>query len=188
MTSTKDKTKPTDTNESTDETSQPPEDSTEVVTPEFPREINGIVFQTPDELAEYAKTISELQKEVKNILKTSGKVGRPPSQKKVMAEAVSVILNENPSAVLNELLDKLTEDTPIRVMFDTTSQQFISPVVKTVTEGSGTRGGKKLSVDGTEYPSAKNARETLHPDTEGKAQNRAAIITFLKAQGHSVME
>lgn len=160
----------------------------EKVNSEFPRTIGGHVFQTPEELKKYSEEITAQQKEVKAILKEAGKVGRPVSVKRVTSEAIASVLNDNMSEELLEKLEALTEDTAIRITYNPTTQVFSFPTVKSGGGGGGSRGGKTLNVDGVDYPSAKNARDTLHPDTKDKQQNRRAIIAYLKNEKHTIAE
>jgi hypothetical protein len=159
---------------------------------EYPREINGIIYNTPEELKAYADSLKEAAKATREALKEIGAVGKAPSQRKVFAELVSRVLNENASNELMEKLSEVEEDTSIRIVFNKSTGMFEYPVQKS-SGGSGEgapRGGKPLTVDGVEYPSARNARDTLHPDMVGKSQNRQAIINFLKHEdrGHTVQE
>jgi len=153
---------------------------------EFPQTIGGKVYNTVEELKAYVDEITKIQKEVNTVLKTAGKVGRPASQKRVVSELVSSILNQNMSEELTTKLANLKEDTSVRIMYNPKDKIFSFPPIKTG-GGGGTR-SKPLTVDGIEYTSAKKARETLHSDTVGKQQNRASIITFLKNEKHTVVE
>ena len=162
----------------------------EVVNVEFPKTVGDLVFNTPEELASYVKDLQEKTSAAKAVLKTLPKAPRPTSQRKAIADLVSAVLNEHANTDLMERVTSLEETTAIRIVFNIESGQFEAPVTKTRESGTGTgtRTGSPLTVDGVEYPSAKNARETLYPDTIGKQQNKKSIISFLSGKGHTVIE
>ena len=161
-------------------------EETQPVVVEYPRTIGDKVFQTPQELEEYSKQLNDLNKEVKAIVKAS-KPGRPVSQKKVISTAVADFLNEDMSDDLRLALMKIEGDFILRLNIK--DGVFAMPVAATRAEGSGgNRGGRKVNVDGTEYPSAKNARDTLHPDMKDKQQNFKTIVKYLEGKEHTVTE
>ena len=151
---------------------------------DFPKTIGDRTFQTPAELAEYAASLSAQLKEVNPIVKAT-KPGRPVSLKKQVTTAVCTFINNNMDESLSDSIAALEEETIIRL---TISDGIVSiPVSPKRTEGSGgNRGGRAVNVDGVDYPSAKNARDTLHPDMKEKSQNLQAVVKYLKNQGHEV--
>jgi len=158
----------------------------EKTTSEFPKTIAGKTFQTPQELADYAKELNDLNKEVKELVKAT-KPGRPASQKKLISTAVSDFLNENMSDDLRLALGKVEGDFNMRLNLK--DGVFTMPVAAPRGEGTGgNRGGRKIVVDGQEFPSAKNARDTLHPEMKDKSQNYKAIVKYLQNEKHEVVE
>jgi hypothetical protein len=158
----------------------------------FERTIGGRTFHSPEELMAYVAEMDAALKSEKSFLKEKGLVAtRAPSQRRVLAEHVANILNENMTDELRAELEKAGEDTAIRVMFMSEDNSFVYPAPKaSSSNGSGTTGsrGVPLTVDGTEYPSAKNARDTLHPAMKDQNQNRKSIIAYLKKENHEVIE
>ena len=168
-----------ETNIMATETAEKPE-----VNIDFPKTIGDRTFQTPAELAEYAASLSAQLKEVNPIVKAT-KPGRPVSLKKQVTTAVCTFINNNMDDKLSASLAELDEETIIRL---TINDGVVSmPVAAKRTEGSGgNRGGRAVNVDGVDYPSAKNARDTLHPDMKEKSQNLQAVVKYLENQGHEV--
>jgi len=153
----------------------------------FPRKIGDNTFQTPEEMQAFLDKMTASTKEARQVLKAV-RPGRPPSQKKVLAEATADILNKHMTKDLREKLGTIDEDIAIRVMFEKETSTFVAPTPKPREggDGGGPRGGRPLVVDGKEYPSAKNARDTLHTDTVGNQQNRKAIISYLRGKEHTI--
>ena len=178
--------------ESRPEVSVAEEPVTEVTQEEeitFPRTINNIIFNTPEELRKYATELQERLKSVKSVVKAvGGSATRTPSAKKLLIEALCKIINENMSDETKEKLGALTENTKISIHYDVTEKVFTIPTPKTREGGSGGKGGSPMTVDGKDYPSAKAARETLYPDEKGKQKNRQSTIAFLKSKNHTVTE
>ena len=151
---------------------------------DFPKTIGDRTFQTPAELAEYAASLSAQLKEVNPIVKAT-KPGRPVSQKKAISNAVAGFLNDTMSDELQSALEKVEGDFILRLSLK--DGVFSMPVSAPRAEGSGgNRGGRSVNVDGVDYPSAKNARDTLHPDMKDKSQNLQAVVKYLENQGHTV--
>jgi len=151
----------------------------------FPQTIGDITFQTPEELAEYAAKLDKQLKEMKPIVKAT-KPGRPASQKKQVSEAVAKFLNSEMDDELQAAIANVEDNFVLRL--NLSNGTFSLPVSAPRAEGSGgNRGGRAISVDEKDYPSAKNARDTLHPDMKDKSQNYAAIVKYLEAQGHTVV-
>ncbi len=167
------------TTEATETKEQPEVNTT------FPQTIGDKTFQTPGELAEYAASLSKLMAEVKPIVKAT-KPGRPTPQKKLVSTAVAEFLNSEMDDVLREAIGKVEGDFMLRL--NLSEGKFSMPVAAPRAEGSGgNRGGRAINVDEQDYPSAKNARDTLHPDMKEKSQNYDAIVRYLQAQGHNVV-
>ena len=168
-----------ETNAMATETAEKPE-----VNIDFPKTIGDRTFQTPAELAEYAASLSAQLKEVNPIVKAT-KPGRPVSQKKVISTAVASFLNGNMSDELQSAVEKVEGDFILRLNLK--DGIFSIPVSAPRAEGSGgNRGGRAVNVDGVNFPSAKNARDTLHPDMKEKSQNLQAVVKYLENQGHEV--
>ena len=153
----------------------------------FPRKIGDNIFNTPEEMQSFLDKMTADTKEARQVLKAV-RPGRPPSQKKVFAEATAEILNKHMTKDLREKLAALDEDTPIRITFEKATGTFVAPTPKAREGGGGggPRGGRELVVDDKAYPSAKNARDTLHTDTTGNQQNRKAIISYLRGKDHKI--
>jgi len=156
----------------------------------FPRMVGDREFQTPEELQEHVKQLKELAKAGTEILKKAGKTSKAPSQKKVLSEMVAAVLNENMTDELKAKVSGIEEDSRIAVIFLKESGTFAYPTPKAREGGTsgGPRGGRTLVVDGKEYPSAKNARDTLHPEESAKQQNRKTIINFLRKDGKHTID
>ena len=151
----------------------------------FPRTVGDLVFQTPEEFKTYVEELDKNVKELKKVVKAT-KPGRPTSEKKKLSEAVAAFLNENMDDNIREQCSKIEEDFNLRLSL--IKGVFLIPVTKTREGGGGNRGGRKITVDGQDYPSSKGARDTLYPEMKDKNQNYSAISKYLKNKGHEVVE
>lgn len=153
---------------------------------EWPRRVGELTFHTPAELEEYVKKLRETVKTEAAFLK--GKKPKAVSQKTKSHQAMADFINANMPEDLKAILVEVKEDFPLRLRWYPELGQVGVPVTKQPTRSSnGTGGGAQpLIVDETEYPSAKKARDTLHPDMKEKSQNRETIIKYLRGQKHAV--
>jgi hypothetical protein len=161
----------------------------------FPRTIGEKTFYSAEELQQYIAQLDALRSESRGALKEMGisvPGGRAPSQRKQLAESLAGVINDNRDAFSSvfEMVSQLEEDTSIRVEYNKETGMFRYPTPTKSGEGTGSGGrrAEPLNVDGKEYPSAKGARDTLHPEMVGKSQNRTSIISYLKREGHNVAD
>lgn len=156
-------------------------DDNAVQTESFPRTIGGRVYKTPEELAVRVKELKDGAKELASYLKTSKT--RVPSPRRILAEKVIEILNANMGA-FKDVITKFEAGSKVSssIKYDVETKTF------SYGSSSGGGGGQKrtLTVDGKEYPSAKAAREQLHPETKGDQQNRKSIISYLESKNHKI--
>jgi len=185
---TQPRTKPPSSNQEPDKKEgedQVTTDTKPEVNTDFPKTVGDRTFQTPAELAEYASNLRNQLKEVGPIVKAT-KPGRPVSQKKQISTAVATFLNSEMTDELRVAIAKVEGDFILRLSM--TDGVFSMPVAATRGEGSGgNRGGRAINVDGVDFPSAKNARDILHPDMKNKSQNYDAIVKYLENEKHKVI-
>ena len=142
----------------------------------FPKTIEGKVFNTADELKEHVAKLTAQAKEGREYLRVN-KPSRPASPGKALGDPMTVILNANADMVSKA--KAYGKEFVLRITWNHETGKFEPKLAKS---GSGGGVGQSLTVDGKEFPSAKAARDTLHPEDKDKSQGRQAIINMLKNQ------
>lgn len=107
------------------------------------------------------------------------------------------LLPSDPDAMANAVKEALAgfSDVPDTVKHFTIEGNDVSfhgasaskPRSTGTSTGNGGR-GQPLTVNGTEYASASQARNALLPDKAGTPMSRSAIVSALKTAGHTVSE